>query len=419
MPEGSGTDARSARASRGDQVPDLLEGIRVLDLTIVVMGPYATQVLGDFGADVIKVEAPAGDTTRKIGPMRSPDMGNVFLNLNRNKRSVVLDLKNPEGLAALLRLAETADVLVSNIRPRGMERLGLTYERLSRVNPRLIVAGLVGFRQDGPYAAQPVYEDLIQGLTAVPTMLVSAGAEHPIYVPMAFNDRAVGLYATSAILAALLHRERTGRGLGIEIPMFETMVQGTLLEHMGGLTYDPPEGPAGYRRSLNSERRPFPTRDGHVCAVIYTDAHWQAFMSLIGQADRLATDPRLKDITARTVHAVEVYTLIGEALRERTTAEWLELLGAADIPAAPLHTLESLVDDPHLGAIGFFEVVQHPSEGRIREMAVPGRWSESQPRIRRRAPRLGEHSRDILREAGLDDAAIARLIEGRVTVQAD
>jgi crotonobetainyl-CoA:carnitine CoA-transferase CaiB-like acyl-CoA transferase len=249
-------------------------------------------------------------------------------------------------------------------------------------------------------------------------MLVAAGAQEPIYVPMAFNDRAVGLYASSAILASLLRRERTGKGLELEIPMFETMVQGTLLEHMGGLTYDPPIGPPGYPRSLNKERRPFPTKDGHICAVIYTDAHWRAFMSIIGEAERLGTDERLRDITARTVHAAEVYAFLGESMRKRTTAEWLDVLVNADIPAARLHTLDSLVEDPHLGSVGFFELVEHPSEGRIRQMRVPGRWSDAQPRIRRHAPHLGEHSVEVLREAGIDEQAIGRLLESNTTVQA-
>lgn len=396
----------------------LLDGIRVLDMTIVVMGPFATQVLGDFGADVIKVEALGGDTTRKIGPMRHPDMGNVFLNLNRNKRSIAVDLKNPDGHAAFLSLVETADVLVSNIRPKAMARLGLTYDALSQVNPRLVVAGLVGFSQNGPYAAQPVYEDLIQGLTAIPSMLVSAGADEPIYVPMAFNDRAVGLYASSAILATLLRRERTGRGCELEIPMFETMVHGTLLEHMGGLTFDPPAGPPGYKRSLNSERRPFPTKDGHICAVIYNDTHWRSFLEIIGQPERMETDPRLRDITSRTEHSREVFTMIGEEMSKRTTAEWLEAFQRADIPAARLHTLESLVEDPHLGEVGFFETVEHPSEGAIVNMTVPGRWSEGQPEVRRLAPRLGEHSVELLREAGLDASRIEKLIADGAVAQA-
>jgi crotonobetainyl-CoA:carnitine CoA-transferase CaiB-like acyl-CoA transferase len=300
-----------------------------------------------------------------------------------------------------------------------MARLGLTYDALSAINPRLVLAGLVGFSQDGPYAAQPVYEDLIQGLTAIPSMLVSAGADNPIYVPMAFNDRAVGLYASSAILASLLRRERTGRGCELEIPMFETMVHGTLLEHMGGLTYNPPKGPPGYKRSLNAERRPFPTQDGHICAVIYNDAHWRAFLAIVGEPERMETDARLRDITSRTEHAAGVYSYIGEVLRGRTTAEWLEAFGKADIPAAPLHTLESLVEDPHLGKVGFFQNVEHPSEGSIVNMAVPGKWSEGQPDVRRLAPRLGEHSLEVLREAGLDEAELTKLVAGGAIREAD
>ncbi|MGE0385155.1 MAG: CaiB/BaiF CoA transferase family protein [Gammaproteobacteria bacterium] len=395
----------------------LLEGVRVLDLTIVVMGPYATQVMADFGADVIKIESPQGDTTRKIGPMRNPDMGNVFLHLNRNKRSVVLDLKQPDGLEALFALARDADVLVYNIRPRAMARLGITHERLAAVNPRIITAGLVGFDQRGPYAAEPVYEDLIQGLTAVPSMLTASGADHPIYVPMAFNDRAVGLYACNAILAALLGRARTGRGMEIEIPMFETMVHGTLIEHMSGQSFDPPLGPPGYPRSLNRERRPFATRDGYICAVIYTDNHWRAFMDLIGRGEEFRTDPRLRDITARTVHAHAIYAMIGEAMRTRTTAEWMQALRQADIPAAPLHTLDSLLADPHLAATGFFSTTTHPTEGALRTMAVPGRFSEGQRTLRRHPPRLGEHSVEVLREAGLDEARIDHMLASRAAVQ--
>jgi crotonobetainyl-CoA:carnitine CoA-transferase CaiB-like acyl-CoA transferase len=387
-------------------VAGMLDGVRIIDMTLVVMGPYATQVLGDFGADVIKIESPTGDTTRKIGPMRNPDMGNAFLHLNRNKRSVVLDLKQPAALDAFFQLVRGADVLVSNVRPKAMARLGITPERLAAENPKLVSASLVGFAQNGPYAARPVYEDLMQGLTAVPNMLMTAGADHPIYVPMAFNDRAVGLYAANAILAALYRVARTGRGMAIEIPMFETTAFGTLLEHMSGNSFEPPLGPTGYARSLNPERRPFATRDGHVCAVIYTDAHWRAFMKLIGREAEFDANPQLRDLTSRTVHAHAVYAFIGEAMKERTTGEWLEALDKADIPAAPMHTLDSLLEDPHLKATGFFKVVDHPSEGRIREMNIPGNWSEAQPDIRRRAPRLGEHTIEVLREAGLDQAQI-------------
>lgn len=396
----------------------LLEGVRVLDMTIVFMGPHCTQVLGDYGADVIKVESPTGDTTRQITPMKSKGMGNVFLHLNRNKRSVVLDLKQPDAFAAFLKLAAISDVLVYNIRPKAMARLGITFARMQEVNPRLIMTSLVGFGQDGPYAARPVYEDLLQGLTAVPSMLVKAGAHQPLNIPMAFNDRSVGLYAASAILAALFRRERTGRGMEIEVPMFETATTGVLMEHMAGATFEPPLGPMGYPRSLNPERKPFATKDGYICAVIYTDNHWREFLAMIGQTDRFDTDPALRDLSARTTNAHKVYALIGDELKKRTTADWLAAFDAADIPAAPLHTLEALLTDPHLVESGFFQVTRHPTEGGIRQMMPPGRWSESQPSVRRHAPRLGEHSVELLREAGVDAATIERMISSKATIQA-
>jgi crotonobetainyl-CoA:carnitine CoA-transferase CaiB-like acyl-CoA transferase len=396
-----------------------LAGVRIIDLTSVVMGPYATQILGDFGADIVKVESPGGDTTRGVTPMRNPRMGWAFLHMNRNKRSIVLDLKKPEGLDALLRLVETADAIVSNVRPRALARLGVTYERIAAINPGIIFLSLIGFNEDGPYAGQPLYEDLVQGLTAVPNLLVAAGSPHPHYVPLSFNDRGVGLNAAIALLSAIIGRTRTGRGQQIEVPMFETMVQAALGDQMGGLTFDPPIGPAGYTRTLTPERRPYATRDGFICVIIYTDRHWQSYLALLGKAELFETDPRLRTMGSRNDHAHELYALLSEAMLTRTTAEWLAVLHGADIPATPLHTLDSLVADPHLAAIGFINTVEHPSEGPIREMAIPSRWSDTQPSVRRRAPRLGEQSAEILRDAGFDDADIGRMIATGATVQAE
>ena len=404
-----------------DDVPHAeapLAGIRILDLTSVIMGPYATQILGDFGADIIKVESPSGDTTRGVTPMRHPRMGWVFLHMNRNKRSIVLDLKQPEGLEALLRLVQTADAVVSNVRPKALGRLGVTYEKLSAINPGIIYLSLIGFNEDGPYAGQPVYEDLIQGLTAVPNLLVAAGSPHPHYVPLSFNDRGVGLNAAIALLSAIVCRGRTGRGQQIEVPMFETMVQAALGDQMGGLTFEPPIGPAGYTRTLTPERRPYATKDGYVCVIIYTDKHWQSYLSLIGHAELFTTDPRLRTMGTRNDNAHELYALLSEAMLTRTTGEWIALLQRADIPATPLHTLDSLVADPHLAATGFFRTVEHPSEGKIREMAIPSRWSDAQPSVRRQAPLLGQHSVEILREVGLDEVRIAAMLESGATAQA-
>jgi crotonobetainyl-CoA:carnitine CoA-transferase CaiB-like acyl-CoA transferase len=394
-----------------------LTGVRILDMTSVIMGPYATQILGDFGADVIKIEVPTGDTTRQVPPMRNAGMGAFYLHINRNKRSIVLDLKKPEALAALMKLVETADVLAYNVRPQAMARLGISHDKLAQINPRIISVCMMGFGQDGPYAADPAYEDLIQGLTAVPSMLVQAGSEHPHYVPLSFNDRSVGLNAAIALTAALYHREKTGRGQEIQVPMFETMVQSVYSDHMGGLTFDPPLGPPGYKRQLNKDRRPYPTQDGYVCVIVYTDKHWQTFANMIGRPKLMEEDPRFKNITSRTEYAADIYAMVGEVMKGKTTAEWIKLLKEGDIPVAPLHTLDSLLEDPHLNATGFFQTIDHPTEGRIRQMEIPSRWSESQPTIRRPAPRLGENTVEILREAGYGDEEIDKLLASRSAVQ--
>ena len=395
-----------------------LAGVRIVDMTTVLMGPYATQILGDMGADVIKVEPPRGDGSRDLGPMRNPGMGPLFMHANRSKRSIVLDLKKKAGLRALLRLAKNADVLIYNVRPQAMARLGLSYEEVAAVNPRIVYVGTYGFGQSGPYAARPAYDDLIQGAAGLPSLAVRAGAEMPRYVPCTVADRTVGLNAVNAIAAALYYRERTGEGQAIGIPMFETMAQFVLGDHLGGRTFEPPLGPTGYARLLAKERRPYATKDGYICALVYNDKQWKSFFALIGRPEVLESDPRFADLGSRTGHIDELYSLVAETLATRTTAEWLVALDRADIPAMPMHTLDTLIDDPHLAAVGFFEMVEHPSEGRMRSMAVPGTWSKSQPAVERLAPRLGEHSAEILHEAGYSEAEIAALVADGATLDA-
>ena len=389
-----------------------LEGLSILDMTNVVMGPYATQILADLGADVIKIESPQGDTTRQIPPMRNADMGCLFLHLNRNKRSIVLDLKQRACVDALIELATQSDVLICNVRPAAMARLGISYEDLATRNPRLIWISLVGFGSDGPYAGRPAYEDLMQGLTGMPAMLVQAGSEQPHYVPLSFNDRVVGLHAAISLLAAVHWRERSGRGQFIEVPMFETMTQFTVGDHMGGQTFDPPEGPMGYQRTLTKERRPYATKDGFICLVVYTDKHWRSFFEAVGQPDRFDTDPRVQSLRSRTTHAQDLYAELADWMRTHTTQEWLEVLRRADIPAAPMHTLETVVQDPHLNAVGMFEFVEHPTEGRIRQLRAPTRWSLTPPTVRRQAPALGEHTVEVLRGIGLSDDAVQEIAPG-------
>jgi crotonobetainyl-CoA:carnitine CoA-transferase CaiB-like acyl-CoA transferase len=388
-----------------------LDGLRVIDMTSVVMGPTATQLLGDHGADIIKVEAPSGDTTRQVTPLKHEGMGNAFLQKNRNKRSIVLDLKQADHLAALEQLLQTADIFVYSARPRAMARNGLTPERFAELNPAMISVSLVGYGEGGPYTGRPAYEDLIQGLTAIPSLLTRTGSPRPQYVPVSFNDRAVGVYAAAMMMIALNHRNKSGAGQHIEVPMFETMAQFVIGDHMGGMAWIPPIAPPGYLRTLTPERRPYQTKDGHICVIVYTDNQWRAFAKLIGRPGLLEEDERFRSLGTRTTYADAVYALVREEMLTGTTAEWLEKLNAADVPATPLHTLESIFDDPHLRATGFFEECDHPSEGKLLMTRGPKNWSKTPPTIRRHAPRLGENTVEILTEIGYS-AQDARKIAG-------
>lgn len=395
-----------------------LAGIRVLDMTSVLMGPYATSIMGDMGADVIKLESPEGDLIRQVGPSRSGAMGGMFMHANRSKRSIAVDLKQPAGREVALRLAETADVLVYNLRPQAMARLGLGYDDVAKARADIIYVGTFGFGQDGPYAAKPAYDDLVQGLCAVPALVAAAGDGTPRYVPINIADRVVGLHALAAILAALRHRDRTGQGQRIDVPMFETMASFVLGDHLGGLSYEPALDEGGYPRLLAPERRPFRTADGFLCVVIYTDRHWQRFIEIAGRAE-WRDDPRFASHASRTGHMAEIMKSVAQIFAGRTTAAWESVLAAADIPHARMHTLESLLQDPHLAETGFFPVSDHPAEGSVRTMRVPSRWSASRPEPTRPAPRLGEHSREVLRELRLPEAEISRLLSTRAVIGPD
>jgi crotonobetainyl-CoA:carnitine CoA-transferase CaiB-like acyl-CoA transferase len=386
-----------------------LDGVRILDLTTVVMGPYATQILADLGADVVKVEPPEGDVMRHNAPMRSRGMGHIFLNANRNKRSAVLDLKQEAGRAACLALAKTADVLVYNIRPQAMARLKLGYEDLRAVNPRLLYVGAYGYSQRGPYAAKAAYDDLIQGAVGLPWLFREAGGESPRYLPAIVADRATGLQVANAVCAGLYRRERSGKGQRIDVPMFESLLPLVLGEHLAGETFVPPQGGLGYGRMLAKGRAPYATKDGYVCVLVYNDKQWRAFFELIGRPE-LQHDPRYGTQEARSRDFEGAYALVAEEMRKRTTAEWLAALEAADIPVQRMNSLADILADPHLAAIGYFREVEHPTEGRLRSIAVPTEWSETPPQYRRHAPRLGEHTREVLREAGLAEDEIDRLI---------
>ena len=391
----------------------LLEGLKILDMTTILMGPYATQIMGDYGAQVTKVEAPSGDLMRQVGPARQQGMGPMYLNTNRSKRSLALDLKTEAGRKVLMRLAQQSDVLITNVRPKAMARLGLTWEALEAANPRLIYAALVGYDQRGPYAGRPAYDDLIQGGACIPHAFVRAG-QRPSYVPAAIADRIVGMSAVNAILAAVIERHQSGLGQKIEVPMFETMLSMILADHMGGLTFEPALDKGGYARHLSPDRRPYQTKDGYICALVYTDGHWERFFRALGRPEMPAADPRFADFNARMAHIDEVYAELGRILLTRTTAEWLDLFDRADVPVMPMHSFESVLEDPHLNATGFFQSVEHPTEGPIRQMSVPARFSRSQVRPERLAPRLGADGAAVQADAGFDAGEIAELQDAGV-----
>jgi crotonobetainyl-CoA:carnitine CoA-transferase CaiB-like acyl-CoA transferase len=395
-----------------------LTGVRVLDLTTVVMGPYATQILADFGADVIKVEPLEGDVMRQAWPFRNPGMGAIFLNVNRNLRSVALDLKQSPARDACLELAKKSDVLVYNIRPQAMARLKLSYEDVRRANPRIIYVGCFGYSQRGPYAAKAAYDDMIQGASGLPWLLQKQGAPEPRYAPMIVADRSVGQQVASAVSAALYFREKTGKGQRVDVPMWEHLLQIVLSDHLGGYTFDPQHGEPGYARILAPDRRPYQTSDGYVCALIYNDKQWKAFVDIIGKPEILSR-PEFATQEARSRNYVGAYAMVAEEMKTRSTAFWIEALERADIPVQRMNSIDDIVADPHLNAIGYLQPVDHPSEGRIKTLAVPSEWSESKPEYRRHAPRLGEHTREVLREAGLSDQTIASLLESGAARAAD
>lgn len=385
-----------------------LAGIRVLDLTAVLMGPFCTQILADHGAEVIKVEGPEGDTTRQLPVSRAPGMGAMFLNLNRGKRGLALDLKRPEGRAALLRLAEGADVFIHAIRAEAIARLGLTYADVAAVNPRIVYANVYGFSRRGPYAQGPAYDDTIQamsGMAALQGRMLGA----PAYSATLVADKVSGLTALYAVLMALLHRARTGEGQEIEVGMFETMANFVLTDHINGALFDPPQGEPVYPRAVSPNRRPYRTADGWIAALIYTDRHWRAFMELAGQPDWMG-DPRFATLKDRARHIDEIYTRLAETLQQRTTADWLAGFARAEIPAAPVNETSALLHDPHLEAVGFFTAQETPL-GRLRFPGMPAWLSRTPGRITGPAPALGQDGRAVLAEAGFSEAEIAALAE--------
>lgn len=394
-----------------------LRGVRVIDLTTVVFGPYATQTLADYGADIVKIEAPEGDSTRYTGPAHEDGMSSLFLGVNRNKRSVVLDLKQAAAREALLALTDAADVFIHNVRPQKLAKLGLTPEILCARNPRLIFVGLHGFGEGGTYAGLPAYDDIIQALSGAAD-LMNRQSGRPGYFPTIAADKTCGQMAVHAILAALFQRERTGQGQVIEVPMFESTVSFLLVEHFyarhlrgEGHADEATADDLGYPRTLASWRRPYATADGFACIMPYTDENWLRFFTTAGQP-ALARDPRFKDIASRTRNIAALYALTGAIVEQQTTAHWLALCASLEIPSAAINRLEDLENDPHLRSVDFFQTLTDADNRAYRFPRAPVKLSRSSVATTA-PPHLGQHSEEVLGALGLAPEVLRQALAGQ------
>jgi formyl-CoA transferase len=392
-----------------------LAGIRVLDLSINVLGPLAAQILGDMGADVLKIEAPGGDPMRHSGRSRNAGMASLFLNTNRNKRSVVLDLKRPDARAALLRLVDEADVLIHSVRPGTAQRLGISYDIVGARNPRIVYAYGPGYRIDGPYRERPAFDDVIQGESGVAAMMARCVGE-PRYAPMVLADKFCGHALASAIGMALFCRERTGQGQEVAVPMFETMLAFNLVEHLWTDFFAPGREDLGYSRMFSTHRRPYATRDGHICMLAVSDEQWRRVFEVIGRPE-LASDARFAKLEARTHHIDELYAILAAQLKEKSSAEWQRLLDAVDLPNGRVNTFAAMADDAYLRQTGFFRRYDHPSEGAMVTTEIPTHFGRTPGSIRLVPPRLGEHTKAVLGALGYSEADIEAMSGARSRAQ--
>lgn len=389
--------------------PGPLAGVKILDLSTVVLGPYATQLLGDLGADVVKVENGAGDIMRHAGPSPAPGMGAIYMGLNRNKRSILLDLKTADGKEAIRRLAAQSDVFFTNVRMDGLKRMGLGYDDVKALRPDVIYVHCAGYGSDGIHAGKPAYDDLIQAASGVADLLAIREGGPPRYMPALMADKVSGLHAAYAVLAGLFARATTGKGQFIEAPMLESFTAFNLVENLYGHTFVPPLTQPAYTRSVSANRRPYATLNGFIGIMPYSDAQWVTFFEIGGRSEIMTEDPRFSTYAARTANIGALYRLVGDVAATRTTEEWLDLLEKADIPAMKCNSLLDVINDPHLRGAGFIHEREHPDVGRYVAMQHPVKFSETPASIRSEPPRLGQHTAEVLRDLGFDDGAVARM----------
>ncbi len=381
-----------------------LAGVKIVDMSSVVLGPFATLIFGDLGADVIKIEAgqkgKAGDMMRYAGASPTGDLGPIYTSLNRNKKSVQLDAKTEDGKAAIVALLKDADVFFHNVRLAGMGRLGLDYDSVKKINPGIVYVHCAGFGAGGPYEKRQAYDDLIQGASGFAALNAMRSGGDPEYAPSLVADKTVGLFATYATLAALYHKQRTGEGQFVSVPMLESFTFFNLVENLYGETFLPGNGKLAYSRSINANRKPYKTKDGYIGLVPYSDQQWEQFFEMGGKSG-VFEDPRFSTYSARTENITELYEIIGEVALLKTTDEWLTLLDGANIPAMRYNKMDDVLADPHLAAVNFFQTRQHPDAGDYRAMKHPVEFSATPADIAIDPPRLGADTETVLASLGL------------------
>ena len=394
-----------------------LKGLKIIELTSVVLGPWAAQILADMGAEVIKVEAPFGDSNRQLGASRNPNMAALYLSNNRNKRSLVLDLKQASARDALLKIIKDCDVFLHNNLTQVMTKLKLEYNDIKSVNENIIYCGTYGYSKDGPYGEKGALDDSIQAASGIAALNELVLGE-PRYLPTVVADKTTAITVVYSILAALFHRERTGSGQEVEVPMFETMVSFVMAEHIWGEIFEPPLDKAGYTRLMSHHRKPYKTKDGYIAVLPYMNNHWKTFCEKAERQD-LIEDDRFKNLSSRVENIDDTYSETGKILSKKTTQEWLDIFADTKVPVIVVNSLDDLFTDPHLEAVGFWQDFDHPTEGKLKMPGFPAKFSKTPATIRKHAPNFGEHSLEILAEAGIDEETIKQMIESKATLVSD